>query len=182
MALHSYPVWVSKVFLLTRFQQIRMVFHLEVGTSRMVDKVHKLWYALNCLNSSSKRTFVPGIDLSFGEGGIASLSKYNPVRQYNKDKPDKRQYFILYVDICHGKNASDIDIPSSICHLPTTLKAVVNAVIKSNLSMDPDGMKCIFMDNRYQCAELAIMLHDLHQFFHVGLQDGRIKIDETMKS
>ena len=181
MTLHSYPAWASKVFTLGRFQQLRAAFHPEVGESRVGDKVHQLRYALNCLNSSSRRTFIPGMDLSFDEGGVASRSKYNPVRQYNKDKPDKRRvdffmmanatkkkYFILHADIYQGRNAANIDIPSSIRKLPTTQKAVVNAVIKCNLSMDPDGMRCLFMDNRYQCAELAILLRDSHQVLSCG--------------
>ena len=142
----------------SRFDQLS-IWKLERGESRIWDKVHQLWYALNCLNISSKRTFVPGIDLSFDEGGVASLSKYNPVRQYNKDKPDKRRvdffimanatkkkYFILHADIYQGKNAANTNNSSSIYNLPTTQKAV-NDVIKCNLSMDSDGMRYVFMDN-----------------------------------
>ena len=49
-------------------------------------------------------------------------------------------------------------------HTTTTAqKAVVNSVIKSNIAMDPDGMHCLFMDNQYQCTDLAILLCDKYQ-------------------
>ena len=128
MTLNLYPAWASKV--------------------------------LNCLNTASKRTFVPGLDLSFDEGGIASWSKFCPVRQYNQSKPDKFQveffllgnctkqmYFIMHCDIYQGKNEMNVDIPRKIQHLTTTQKAVVNAVIKSGIVMDPEGQRCLFMDN-----------------------------------
>ena len=133
MTLNSYPAWASKVFSFSRFQQIRAAYHPEVGQSKSGDKVHQLRYALNCLNTASKRTFVPGLDLSFDEGGIASRSKFCPVRQYNQSKPDKfrveffllgncmkQMYFITHCDIYQGKNAMNVDIPREIQHLPTS--------------------------------------------------------------
>ena len=129
----------------------------------------------------SKRSFVPGPSLIFNESSVASRSKYNPVRQYNKDKPDKfhvnffimananpRQYFIVHIDIYQGRNTANIDIDHQIKWLPTTQKAVVNAAIKLNIAMDPDGMRCIYMDkNRYQCTELALLLREKYQIYSV---------------
>jgi hypothetical protein len=179
--LTSFPAWASKVFTLSRFQQIRAAFHPEVGVSKSGDKVHQLRYALNCLNSASKRAFIPGKDLSFDEGGVATRSKFCPVRMYNQSKPDKFRveffmagncskgmYFVIHCDIYQGKNAMNIDIPREIHNLPTTQKAVVNAVIKTGIAMDPEGMRCLFMDNRYQCSELAILLRDSYQILSCG--------------
>jgi hypothetical protein len=77
-------------------------------------------------------------------------------------------YFIMHCDIYQGKNEKNIDIPREIQHLPTTQKAVVNAVIKSGIAIDPEGQRCLFMDNRYQCAELAILLRDSYQISSCG--------------
>lgn len=68
------------------------------------------------LNVAAKRCFIPGKELSFGEGGIPSRSCYNTVRQYNNSKPDKNRIdfftlanassahnFIIHRDIYEGK-------------------------------------------------------------------------------
>ena len=71
-------------------------------------------------------------------------SRYCPVRQYNKDKPDKfrvgffvmadtKYYFIYHLDVYQGANKSNIDIDASITSLPTTQKAVANAILKSGI-------------------------------------------------
>ena len=106
---------------------------------------------MNILNAASCITFEPGENLSFDEGGTASRSRFDPVRQYNKDKPNKfcvdffllvnnspGKYFICYADVYQGKNATNIGIPNEIRTLPTTQKAVVNAVIQSRIGKDPN--------------------------------------------
>ena len=78
----------------------------------------------------------------------------NPVRQYNKDRPNKfrvdffvlannkeGEYFIVHIDVYQGMNAANIGIPDEIKDLPTTKKAVVNAIIQSLVGKDPDGMR-----------------------------------------
>ena len=87
--LEDYPPWALKVFSLIRFKQIRSAFHPEVGASSIGDKCHQLRYAIETLNATSKAVFIPGLNLSFDEGGGPSRSWLNPVRQYNKDKPNK---------------------------------------------------------------------------------------------
>jgi len=133
------------------------------------------------------RTFTPGRNLSFDEGGVASRSRVNPVRQYNKDKPNKFRidffvltnntkregqseipYFIMHLDVYQGKNAANIGIPNEIRHLPTTQKAVINAIIAAGLGKDPDGLRCLFMDNRYTCAQLLLMLRELYDILGSG--------------
>ena len=63
------------------------------------DKCHQLCYAINKMNDTAKLTFIPGIDLSFDDGGILSRSCLNPDRQYNKDKPNKNRVDLLCYQI-----------------------------------------------------------------------------------
>ena len=125
--LTDYMAWGLKIMSLHRFKQIRASFHPELGTSKVGDKCHQLRHALNTLNAASMRTFIPGIDLSFDEGGVASRSQFNPVRQYNKDKPQKfrvdffilcnntpEQYFIVRCDVYQGRNDANINIQKEI--------------------------------------------------------------------
>ena len=177
----DFPPWAKNVFSLHRFKQIRAAYHPEVGSSAIGDKCHQLRFAINQLNYASRATFVPGPNLSFDEGGIASRSRMNPVRQYNKDKPNKfrvdffvlanntpEKYFIVDLDVYQGKNAENIGIAKEIEKLPTTQKAVVNAVINSKIANDPKGMRKIFMDNRYTAALLLVMLREKYGLLDAG--------------
>ena len=80
--LNDFPAWASKIFTLSRFKQIRAAYHPEVGASTIGDKCHQLRHAIDTLNNASRTTFIAGIDISFDEGGGASRSRMNPVRQY----------------------------------------------------------------------------------------------------
>lgn len=108
---------------LNRFKQIRGAFHPEdkALANGSEDKCYMLRSALNELNTASLANFVPEANLSFDEGGVACRSRYCPVRQYNKDKPDKFRvdFFILcgsktriihHMDVYQGKNAANIGI------------------------------------------------------------------------
>ena len=68
------------------------------------------------------------------------------------------KYFILHCDIYQGKNAKNIGIPKEITKLPTTQKAVVNSTIQSTIGKDLNGISQLFMDNRYACASLFVLL------------------------
>lgn len=98
---------------------------------------------------------------------------FNPVRQYNKYKPQTYrvdffalcncnnslwQYFIVHCDIYQGKNSENIGIPTEIHNLPTTQKAAVNVIIQPKLGKEPNGIRLSFMDNRYDWASLFILL------------------------
>ena len=133
--LTDYPAWATKIMPLWRFKQIRAAFHPEVGASTIGDKCHQLRYALDQHTKTAKKTFEPGIDLSVDEGGIASRSRMNPVRPYNKDKPNKFSVdvfllannnpginFIHHLEVYQGKNAKNIGIPVEIQDMPTTQK------------------------------------------------------------
>ena len=52
-----------------------------------------------------------------------------------------------------GKNTTNTHIVEEAWHLPTTQKAVVNAVFSSDISTDTNGMREICMDNRYIATE-----------------------------
>ena len=116
---------------------------------------------------------------SFDEGGVAMRSRYFPVRMYNKEKPDKfcvdvfiladsNHYFIYHLDVYQGKNQQNVDIDSSVRKLPTTQKAVANAIIRSNIANDPHGCRHIFMDNRYAAPQLFALLKTNYNIRGVG--------------
>eukprot|EP00957_Ditylum_brightwellii_P148771 11326148-Ditylum_brightwellii.AAC.1 len=114
------------------------------------DKCHQLHYAIRKFNFTAKNTFHLGPHASFDEGGTAMLSQFCPVRQYNKDKPDKfrvdffvlvvcRDISIYHLDLYPGKNKADIDIGHIIKDILTTQKAVAITIIKSGIANDPNG-------------------------------------------
>ena len=84
--------FASRYMHLTRFHQIRSCFHPEdksVASMGEMDKCYQLRHTINTFNVASlNMRYVPG-KLSFDEGGVGCRSRYCPVRQYNKDKPDK---------------------------------------------------------------------------------------------
>jgi hypothetical protein len=164
-----------------RFRQIHAAFHPESGISTVGDKCHQLRSSINSLNEHAKHTFVLGRECSFDERGIASKSRFNPVRQYNSSKPDKYRIdffvlvntsqglnFIYHIDVYQGKNATNAHIDEEAWTLPTTQKAVVNAIVSSGISTDPDGMHELYMDNRYTAPELFILLQEKYQILACG--------------
>ncbi len=88
--------------------------------------------------------FIPGNEMFFDKGGIASKSNYNSVRQYNYSKPDKyridflslgnmsgRHNFIYHIDVYQGKNNQNIGIAKDLWNLQMTQKAVVNVTVST---------------------------------------------------
>ena len=72
-----------------------------------------------------------GSNVSSDEGGVAMRSRYFPVWQYNKDKPEKfwvdffimanaKNYFIYHLDVYQGNNKANIDTNSALHKIPTT--------------------------------------------------------------
>ena len=126
------------------------------------------------------QAFILGCECSFDEGGIASKSRYYPVRQYNSLKPDKYRIgffvlvnashgknFIYHLDVYQGKNSSNAQITEEAWSLPTTQKAVVNTVITSGIENDPGGMRELYMDNRYTSPHLFVFLGENTRFLCV---------------
>lgn len=167
--LRGFDAWAKDIMPLIRFKQIRGAFHPEAGQSDCGDKCHQLRYFIRKFNEMAKRIFYLGPNASFDEGGIAMRSRYCPVRQYNKDKPNKYRvdffiladasyYFIYHLDVYQGKNTNNIDIHKDAAKLPTTQKAVANAILKSEINNDPNGSRHIFMDNRYTAPQLLALM------------------------
>jgi Transposase IS4 len=134
-----------------------------------------------------------GENLTFDEGGIGSRHRLNPVRQYNKDKPQKfrvnffimacsRTYFIHHIDVYQGENATNVGIDRSVRCLPTTQKAVLNAVLSTGMHTETHGARHIALDNRYQCPELAFLLRQKFKILLTGTcrQNRKGWVKETM--
>ena len=177
--LRGYDPWARDVMTLVRFKQIRPAFHPEAKNSICNDKCHQLRYFIRLFNSKAKEVFDLGPNISFDEGGVAMRSRYCPVRMYNKDKPDKfrvdfflladsRYYFIYHLDVYQGKNKANIDIDSVVMHLPTTQKAVANAIVKSGIANCVDGCRYMFLDNRYACPQLLALMNTSFNVRGVG--------------
>ena len=122
---------------------------------------------------------MPGYALSFDEGGHACRSRYCPVRQYNKDKPakyrvdffilsDAIEYFICHVDVYQGRNGASVGIHETVKTMPTTQKALANALIAAKVTNDPRGYRAVFTDNRYSSIELAIYIREKFKILTAG--------------
>jgi Transposase IS4 len=165
---------------LNRYKQIRSAFHPEDRSAGLGgDKCYQLRHAINTLNQAAMNTKFMGEDLTFDEGGIGSRHRMNPVRQYNKDKPQKfrvdffilacsRSYFIHHLDVYQGKNAANINIHRAVRSMPTTQKAVLNAVLQTNMHQEVEGARHISLDNRYQCPQLALLLRQKFKINSTG--------------
>ena len=172
--------WASRYMRLARFRQIRGAFHFEnKGAARGGDKCYQLRKLIQAVNAASKRSFWIPQDLAFDEGGIGCRSRYCPVRQYNKDKPQKfrvdffilassRSYAILHLDVYQGKNATNSYIREEAKKLPTTMKAVVNACYALELHKETNGFRHLAMDNRYAAPQLLVILRDRLKILATG--------------
>ncbi len=142
----DYPSWAQQYMPHSRFIQICATFHPENGTSKERDKYHQLRNAVKKLNKATKGTFVPGKEILFNKGNIASQSNYNPVRKYFFSKPDKYRIdffiladasnghkFIYDIDIYQGKNVQNISTDEDLRSLSNTQKAVVNIIVSTGL-------------------------------------------------
>jgi len=119
---------------LNRFKQIRGAFHPEDKVASLgKDKCYQLRHILNQLNAAALRAFDMGPFMAFDEGGSPCRSRMCPVRQYNKDKPDKhrvdfytlsdsKHYFVYHMDVYQGKNDHNAHIDKVAAELPTTRK------------------------------------------------------------
>ncbi len=139
---------------LRQFKLIQAAYHPELGQSSVNDKCHQLRYAINVFNQAAKKAFTLGKDLSFDEGEFPSWSHFCPVKIYNGNKPDKvcvelfflsntskMEYvnqlsdnnFVGHIDVYQRKNAKNVGVSNETATLPTTQKAVINAVLQGVL-------------------------------------------------
>ena len=114
MPISIHTPWAQKIMSLRKFRQILAAFRVEKEAPEGVnDKAYQLRRVANLIGIGARRTFKLGRYMSFDEGGIASRSRMNPIRQYNKDKPSKfrvdffilsdaRNYFIYNIEPYQG--------------------------------------------------------------------------------
>ena len=170
--------WAQHMLPFSRFRQIRGAFHPEDKVASYgKDKCYQLRHVLNRLNAAALSTFIMGPNMSFDEGGSACRSRMCPVRQHNKDKPDKyrvdffilsdsKKYFIYHMDVYQGKNDHNCYIDKRAADLPTTQKAVINALYQTKLDVwSPFGYRSLSTDNRYGCCELGVIARDYFRIF-----------------
>ena len=81
---------------------------------------------------------------------------------------DAKHYFIYHLDVYQGKNKANIDIDPTLRNLPTTQKAVANAIVKSGIANDINGSRHIFMDNRYAAPQLFALMQTNYNVRGVG--------------
>eukprot|EP00957_Ditylum_brightwellii_P066903 5077777-Ditylum_brightwellii.AAC.1 len=84
------------------------------------------------INMAAKNAFHIEPKLAFDEGGVATQGCFCYIRQYNKDKLNK-------------KNAENIDVDEKVTYLPTTMKAVVNTYIASGIANDLRGAHTLYL-------------------------------------
>ena len=65
---------------------------------------------------------------------------------------------MYHLGVYQGKNRANIDIHPSVQALPTTQKAVANAILKADIDNDNHGCRFLFMDNRYAAPQLFAMM------------------------
>jgi Transposase IS4 len=152
--------FARKFMSLNRYKQIRATFHPEDRSAGLNgDKCYQLQHVINTMHQAAMNTKFIGADVAFDEGGIGSRHQLNPVRQYNKDKPQKfrvdffvmacgRTYFIHHIDVYQGANAMKTGIHRACRAMPTTQKAALNAVLHTNMHNEAHGARQIALDNK----------------------------------
>jgi Transposase IS4 len=178
--IHGSDGFARHYMTLNRYKQIRAAFHPEDRCAGDAgDKCYQLRHAINTMNQAALNAKYLGENLTFDEGGIGSRHRLNPVRQYNKDKPQKfrvdffimacsQTYFIHHLDVYQGANASNVGIHRVARSLPTTQKAVINAALATGMHNEVHGARHIALDNRYQCPELAFLLREKFKIYSTG--------------
>lgn len=75
---------------------------------------------------------------------------------------------IYFIDVYQGKKATNAHIVEEAWNLPTTQKAVVNAIVTSGHATNPNGMREIYMDNHYSSPKLFVFLYENYQILACG--------------
>ena len=81
---------------LLKFIQIHSAFRSECDKDYLNDKSFQLRWFIQQFDFMARKIFHLGPNASFDEGGIPMMSRFCPVRQYNKDKPAKYGGIFLY--------------------------------------------------------------------------------------
>eukprot|EP00957_Ditylum_brightwellii_P057033 4322295-Ditylum_brightwellii.AAC.2 len=88
----------SPHLILGKKYSIRCTINSEgILVSNNGNRCHQLRHFICTFNRKARKLFHLGPNASFDEGGVSMCSRFCPVRQYNKDKPDKFrvEFFIL---------------------------------------------------------------------------------------
>ncbi len=64
---------------------------------------------------------------------------------------------MLFTLICHRKKEKNILIPPDLWSLPTTQKAVMNAIVSRGMQKDPNGFREIYVYNCYSVSGLFFL-------------------------
>jgi len=144
------------------------------------------------LNEAAQNVMETPEKVSFDEGGTSSRHRCNPIRLFNGSKPVKfriehfilscsKTCFIHHADVYQGKNASDVHIHKSLVGVPTTQKVVLNAALHANMDECVHGARHIYVDNRYQCPQLAAVLLKRYSICSTGTcRNGRVGWNKTL--
>eukprot|EP00957_Ditylum_brightwellii_P203217 15333715-Ditylum_brightwellii.AAC.1 len=90
VGLRSFDYWTKQIMTLSRFKQIRCAMNPEGAQfSNYGNKFHQLRHFICTFNRKARTIFYLVPNAPFDEGGVPMHSRFCPVRQYNKDKPDK---------------------------------------------------------------------------------------------
>ena len=76
------------------------------------------------------------------------------------------QKCILFTILTYTR--ANVGIHKSIKNLPTTQKAMTNALIGSMVTNDPNGYRAVFSDNRYSSFELAVYIREKLKILTAG--------------
>ena len=180
--------FARKYMHLWRYKQIRSAFHPESRKAAAMDgrdKAFMLRHALCTLNEAAANVMNIPEKVSFDEGGTGSRHRYNPIRLFNGSKPVKfrieyfilscsKTYFIHHADVYQGKNAADVHVHKDLVGVPTTQKVVLNSILHTKMDECVHGAQHIYVDNRYQCPQLAAVLLKRYSIYSTGTcRNGR---------
>jgi hypothetical protein len=65
--------------------------------------------------------------------------------------------------VYQGKNTTNAFIAADTQNLPMMQKAVINTIVLSRIANEPNGMREIYMDNRYSVPSLYVLLQEIYK-------------------
>ena len=161
----GFEPWAKKYMTLRRFKQFLCAFRHQSKKPAVADKCYQLRMVCNTISAAAKKNFRPGRHNSFDEGGVGCRSRRCPIRQYNKDKPQKFRvdFFIL-------SDADDYPI------LHVYLRECLNIGAVGTVRMNRKGMdKEIFNmkagDERGKCK---VYYDDVNKLLVVQWNDNKV--------
>ena len=97
--MRGYDAWAKDIMSLLRFKQILSAFRSESVQIDSSDKYYQIRWFIRRFNFMAKKIFYLGPDASFDEGGVTMRSRFCPIKQYSKAKPENyRVDFLILAD------------------------------------------------------------------------------------